>query len=109
MSENPEEVEKKQHKWLRNPIEKIMPAPPPVVQSKEDIIDYAQYENYVLIICLMIFGLILFLTIVYIVVYCWKEAIKAKERYERDEYLKALEHHKKMVWAAKNQPQPEPV
>ena len=52
----------------------------------------------------MIFGLILFLTLVYIVVYCWKEAIKAKERYERDEYLKALEHHKKMVWAAKNQP-----
>ena len=57
----------------------------------------------------MIFGLILFLTLVYIVVYCWKEAIKAKERYERDEYLKALEHHKKMVWAAKNQPKPEPV
>ena len=57
----------------------------------------------------MIFGLILFLTLVYIVVYCWKEGIKAKERYERDEYLKALEHHKKMVWVAKNQPKPELV
>ena len=65
-----------------------------MIQTKEDIIDYAQYENYVLLICLIIFGLILFLSLVYIVVYCWKQAIIAREKYERDEYLKALEHHK---------------
>ena len=77
---------------MRTSFEKVE-KPLPKIQTKEEIIDYAQYENYVLILCLIIFALILFLTLVYIVVYCWKEAIKARERYEREEYLKALAHH----------------
>ena len=96
---------------MRNPLEVIIPKKKEmqITTSKEEIINYEQYENYILILSLIIAGLILFLLLVYIIIYCMKEAIKAKERYDREEYLKALEHHKQMVWAVKNKPEPAPL
>ena len=38
MYDNPEEVEKKSHKWLKGPRETVTPPRP---QTKEEIIDYA--------------------------------------------------------------------